>query len=354
MKKLHTLSFLVITALLFFSCSEDQVGPVINSEPGSPEITAPEAGKSYVLTEETADDTLLTLKWTEPDYGFQAATEFVVQMSKPDANFADPIKVGTTHNTSFSLTVAGINNSLLTAGFAPGQQAEMAFRVVASISDSLAAKVSEPLTLAFTPYEVIINYPEIYVPGSYQAASGYTSNWAPTEAPALYSVESNNKYEGYVYMAEPDNAFKFTDERSWDLNWGDTGADGTLEKNSPDNIQLTDAGYYKINVDLNALTYKTLKTTWGVIGSATPSGWDSDTDMTYHPDTKVWTVTVDLKVGEIKFRANGAWDLSYGDKDGDSYLDQKDGNNISIDKAGTYKIILNLSQAPYSYKLIKK
>lgn len=41
----------------------------------------------------------------------------------------------------------------------------------------------------------------------------------------------------------------------------------------------------------------------GIIGSATPSGWDSDTDMTYSIENRCWTITTDLTDGEIKFRA---------------------------------------------------
>src|SRR5699024_5916632 len=119
------------------------------------------------------------------------------------------------------------------------------------------------------------------------------------------------------------------------------------------NIELQDAGYYKINVDLNALTYSTLNTSWGLIGSATPNGWDSDMDMTYNPEAKTWSITTTLTADFIKFRANDAWDLSYGENNGDANL-EAGGEDIPVEEAGTYKIVLDLSKAPYSYQLIEQ
>ena len=50
----------------------------------------------------------------------------------------------------------------------------------------------------------------------------------------------------------------------------------------------------------------------GVIGSATPSGWDADTDMTYNEEDGSWNLTTNLTDGEIKIRANNDWDINWG------------------------------------------
>ena len=189
------------------------------------------------------------------------------------------------------------------------------------------------------------------MPGNYQAASGYTSDWSPDVAPQLYSLKDNDKYEGYVNMANGSNEFKFTDLPDWTINWGDTGADGTLDSDG-DNIILADAGYYKMNVDLTALTYTLMNTDWGLIGSATPGGWDSDQDMTYDPVNYVWTITLDLIAGEAKFRANDDWALNYGDDNANLKLNEG-GANIAIAADGNYTITLDLSQAVYRYAVVK-
>lgn len=185
-------------------------------------------------------------------------------------------------------------------------------------------------------------YPVIYVPGAYQG-------WTPATANQLSSPGANDQYEGYIFFPEAGSEFKFTAGPSWDINWGDNGANGTLDPNG-DNIKVPEAGFYKINVNLNNFTYTLLKTNWGLIGSATPDGWGSDQDMTYDPDANAWTITINLFAGEIKFRANDDWGLNYGDNAGNALL-QEGGANIAIPSDGTYKISLFLAKPDYTYSI---
>ena len=224
-------------------------------------------------------------------------------------------------------------------------------RVTASVNDNVQTLVSNVPSMSIHPFKVDIIYPSLYLPGNYQAASGYESDWSPDKAQQVYSLNQNDKYEGYVNMAGEGNMFKFTDEPNWDVNWGDDGADGTLEADGSD-IALSEAGYYKINANIVALTYSIMKTDWGLIGSATPDGWDSDQNMTYDMTSKTWSVTVDLIAGEIKFRANDDWVLNYGDTDFDGVIEEG-GDNLAIGDAGNYTIILNLEVPGYSYSIVK-
>ena len=187
-------------------------------------------------------------------------------------------------------------------------------------------------------------YPVLYVPGSYQSSA-----WDPTNTTTvLASPNVDGRYEGYLNF--PANTeFKFTDGPGWDVNYGDTGADGVLDQGG-DNIRAAEAGFYKIDVDLNTLTYTLLKTQWGLIGSATPGGWDADQDMTYDAGTNSWSILVDLVPGDIKFRANDAWDLNYGDDGGDALL-EKNGANIAIAAAGKYKVTLFLDKPDHTYSV---
>jgi hypothetical protein len=187
------------------------------------------------------------------------------------------------------------------------------------------------------------SYPVIYVPGGYQG-------WKPDEANQLASANSDNTYEGYVYFPDDQKEFKFTAGPSWAVNFGDNGADGTLEPNG-DNIKVASGGFYKINVDLTLLTYTLVKTDWGIIGDATAGGWGSDQDMAYDATEKAWVITADLTGGAaIKFRANDDWGLNYGDNGPDALLEQN-GANIAIANNGTYKIKLYLDKPDYTYSI---
>ena len=154
------------------------------------------------------------------------------------------------------------------------------------------------------------------------------------------SGEDGVNYTGFMYLNQ--NGFKFCTQQNWDgTNYG-----ATYFSKEGDNIIMTEeAGYYKVEVDLSAKTYTlTPITTIGVIGDATEGGWDADQNMTYVPynsETKepgYWEIKdINLTAGTIKFRANDAWDISWG---GDiNSLTTNNGGNITVD-AGTYDIKL--------------
>ena len=214
-------------------------------------------------------------------------------------------------------------------------------RVTPSIVDKFPSIGSGNVIVAPNPGNT--SYPVLYVPGSYQDPA-----WDPTNTTTvLASANVDGKYEGYLNFAS-DAQFKITDGPSWDVNYGDTGADGTLDAGG-DNLTAT-AGFWKIDVDLNTLTYTLLKTNWGVIGSATAGGWDSDQDLTYDAETGAWVAVLDLNPGEIKFRANDDWGLNYGDDGADALLEQG-AANIVIANAGTYKVSLFLDKPDHTYSI---
>lgn len=188
------------------------------------------------------------------------------------------------------------------------------------------------------------NYPTIYVPGDH-------NGWDPAnETTILKSVNNDDNYEGYLYLTAA-GGFKFTTGPNWDVNYGDSGADGTLDSGG-DNISVAEDGFYKINVNLGTLTYTLTKTTWGVIGSATANGWDSDQDLTYDETSGLWTAVLDLGIGEIKFRANDGWDLNYGDTGANGILTEG-GDNIAIATPGSYIVTLQLGAPDYTYSIVR-
>ena len=107
-------------------------------------------------------------------------------------------------------------------------------------------------------------------------------------------------------------------------------------------------GYQQLisNVNILKITpYPTdLSTNWGVVGSATPNGWDGPDVQFWKTDvTNVFVAYTDLKGGEIKFRQDKKWELDYGGSNGKL---EKGGKNIAVD-AGTYKITMDLTNLTY-------
>ena len=201
-------------------------------------------------------------------------------------------------------------------------------------ADKVAVAASEGNTRA---------YPKVYIPATYNDFdAGDTDN-------SLSSMNSDKIFEGYKYFPIDNSEFLITTIPSLALKFGDNDGDGTLEQNGA-NIIVPEAGYYFMEVNMNDMTYRIEKQTFGLIGDATENGWDSDIDMTYDPELDAFKLETSLTQGEMKFRANDAWDVDYGDTDGDAILD-KAGDNIVVAKSGKYEILLYMDKPDYTYQL---
>ena len=189
------------------------------------------------------------------------------------------------------------------------------------------------------------------IPGDYVAASypGSTlADWSPDKSPQIKStVTAPDNLEGYVYMSKTANQWKFATQLNWDgPNYGDGGS-GTLDPNGGN--FTSPAGYYKINVNAAAtpMTYTAIATVWGVIGDASPNGWNDETALTYNPTLRTWTGGMSLTAAYFKFRANHSWDYNYGSDLADGKL-SAGGANIHITLAADYAFTLDLSN-PNAY-----
>lgn len=178
----------------------------------------------------------------------------------------------------------------------------------------------------------------ITMPGSYQG-------WNPggEDCYKLTSPDRNYVYSGTHYMPEG-TLFKFHDAGSWigingKIAWNAENNGGTfaISINGGENIEMTHGGYYKFIVNTEKKTCKFMQSGWGVVGDATPGDWSKDTWMTYDPETKLWTVTMDMKNGHFKFRWDADWAINFG---GDLGALTQGGDNIPI-TAGNYTITLN-------------
>ena len=352
MKKL-TIIITIIGLVGFYSCKKDETKATLKSAPGASTLTIP-GGSAMVLLKDSSNASLI-YTWTKADYGAQIVVFYFLQIDKQGNGFNNAINLGTVNGkTSLSLLTSDLNSKLLTFEFDPNimDPLPMEFRIQTliknidgAIIDTIKPVNSAVIQQTITPYYEKIVYPLLCVPGSYQG-------WNIADSiTTVASVGSNDKYEGYM-LFPANTEFKFA-KFSWDAdkNWGDNGADGTLDAGGA-NIKVTDSAYYKINADLVGLTYTLVKTNWAVIGDATPGLWNTDTPMTYDATNKVWTVTLDLTAGHIKFRANGNWDLNYGDDGANGSLEEK-GADIAGPGAGNYTITLNFSQPIYKYKFKK-
>ncbi len=204
-------------------------------------------------------------------------------------------------------------------------------------------------------FTTLVSTREWYVPGDYVAASypgSGLADWSPDKSPMVISLATApNNVEGYVYMANASNNWKFASKPNWDgPNYGAGATPGTLSSDGgAGNINLP-AGYYKLNVNagVDPMTYTAVATTWGIIGGLT--GWSSQLPLTYDPAVRVWKGGIHLPAGPWKFRANDDWGYNYGATAGSLNL-VAGGDNIETTVEDDYAITLDLSHPlAYTYR----
>ncbi|HPT14469.1 MAG TPA: SusE domain-containing protein [Bacteroidales bacterium] len=348
MRKISFLLTLIAGVFIFFGCEKDAEKITISANPSVPAFQGFTDNQSTVLLLADAS-TPITYTWSKADFGFQAATTYAIQMAKQGTSFADAVTVATTTNAvTATITTNDLNNKILAMQVNPDDPVATAveWRVKATINPDIDPIYSSVITQTITPFYIPIVYPRLFVPGNYQG-------WNPGDSTTcIFSLKSNNIYEGYVWFGVDNAMFKYCEQPNWDVNWGDNGNDGTLESGGSDIPAAAPAGLYKLNVDLVTKTHSFMRTDWGLVGSATPGGWDSDQNMTYDPATRTLVITLDLVAGEIKFRANDAWDLNYGDDGANGSL-EPGGTNIAIAESGNYTITLDFNKPIYKYKIKK-
>lgn len=308
-----------------------------------PVITKPTNGNIVVL-DITKPAEIISVTWADySDYGVDV--KYVVDIAKKGGDF---INLGTVTSTkanpkrSLDMTSKDFVFALLKIGGTVDVESDFDLRVTANtefVSGGDPEKISDIVSFKAKPY-VVSSY--LYAPGAYQG-------WTPATANTLTSLTSNGEYEGYIdFKNAGDLEFKLTPERNWDNGYGtDDGVHLIL--NGGGNLKAAAVGSQKITVNLNDKTYKLIPYAWGIIGSASPGGWDADTNMHWNDATKAFEIdNVVLTAGEIKFRLNGGWDVNYGGTNGNA---EAGGGNIKVDVAGNYKISLDLVNL--KYKLTK-
>ncbi|MBK7937955.1 MAG: SusF/SusE family outer membrane protein [Lewinellaceae bacterium] len=141
---------------------------------------------------------------------------------------------------------------------------------------------------------------------------------------------------------------KFRANNDWAVNWGANAFPAGTGVQNGDNIPITQ-GLYLVNFDPATGAYSFTPTTIGIIGDATPGGWNDDTDMTIDgADAAIQTATITLTGGGAKFRAGDSWDFNWGAAAFPSGTGTYNGDNIPV-TAGTYTVTFNVNTGQYSF-----
>ncbi len=336
MKMKNIYKYLIIFSGIFLILASCQKKEFIQINPDA-KINANLSTQNLVLDSNQPDSDALTVSWDKPDVGFSAALTYYVQIDVPGNHFANAQEFPAGNTLSITLKTGEFNNKLLALGLEGDVAANVEVRIRGKLSDYKMV-YSEALPLNVTPYSTILDLSTDWG----IVGSATPNSWNGPDLP-FYQTDTPNVYVAYVTLR--DGEIKFRQDNQWTVNYGDDGLDGTLDANGA-NIPVT-AGTYKITIDLTGMTYTIEPYTWGIVGSATPNGWNGpDLPFTYNPYNDDWKAAVTLTTGEIKFRLNNDWTINYGDTGADGTLDAG-GDNIAV-TAGHYLVTFDPKRGTYS------
>lgn len=199
------------------------------------------------------------------------------------------------------------------------------------------------LTYNIASVSIVVDFDYLYTPGEGNA-------WSQANSQMLFTNDKDN-FQGFAYI---DAKFKFTSALDWDhYNFGAGPEAGQLSVDpSASDLTVAEKGLYYCNVVISSMSYTTtLIDTIGIIGTATPGGWDASSALT-STDYLVWSGDIYLTAGEYKFRCNDDWAVNLGGNATDLSFG---GDNLMFDgEDGTYTVTLDLSKLPYTCTVTAK
>ncbi len=295
---------------------------------------------------------LSLLSWEPARLKYNEAITYNVYMSYNNGTEVEVAKELT--GTTCSKTVDEWNELAVSAGAPESAASNIKFTVKAYSATYTDGVPSEPVTINITTYTA--TYPDaLYLPGSYQ-------DWKPETSKSIpHSTLTKGLFESFFDLTSADGSdveFKFAPEPAWG---NDFGSDTYEQKDADGNIVISGktvgkgnikvpSGFYRISVNKKLNTFEMVKVvSMGLIGDATPGGWNAETPMTYDAATHSYSVVANFIADkEYKFRLNNNWTYAIGNNGSFSGPD-----NFKFTKpSGEYKVVVDVSKHPYSVKVL--
>lgn len=325
----------------------------------APVASAPES--TIVLDKEKQSDELGLLSWTDARLVYGEDVTYKVTMSYGSG--AEKVLADGLTNTSYTTTVDGLNEAVVSAGAAEGSEAELTLKVYAFCESMPAGVVSNAVKVKITTY--ILSFPaKMWLPGSYQ-------HWDIANAPTLsLSTKQKGVYQGFVDLStgseDIDAEFKFSAAPSWsNVDFG--FEDVTIETKGSEDLPFAYAesktlggsnisvpsGLYFIKLDkkngtLVMVQVKNLE----IGGSFADSGWGTFFPMTRNDSEWAAADAFEMKENdEIKIRFNTDWTYSFGGEMDNVVFG---GGNIKFTKsAGKYKLVFDTKTSDFVLNAVK-
>lgn len=181
----------------------------------NPIITSPDSTFAIVLSDITADDTALTVDWTDPNFAPESTVvvDYYIEVAVIGTDFTTVESLGNTQDGTLSFTHSELNAAALSLGLQAETVSMLDLRVrsVLETTSGDLERNSDPITITITPYETALP-PILYGVGAGMPDAGW--GWSsPVEFTLIGAV-----YSGNVNLS-PDNDGNFRFFTDASLEW---------------------------------------------------------------------------------------------------------------------------------------
>lgn len=305
-------------------------------------------GDTFTLTLDQNDENALDITINDPilDSNLGVTVEYYLEADTETGTFDSPVEVTTaTNNKSITVTHAKLNSVAQGLGIAPDTTGKIQLRlrsVITNSTNDVLERVGNPMTVSVTTYLTVLD-----LSTTWGIVGSAANDWGATPDLPFFKTDVDGVLAAYVTLI--DGEIKFRENNDWANNFGDNGADGSIEAGGA-NIAVT-AGSYKITLNFNDNTYTIESFSLGIVGSAY-NDWGASPDfmLEYDQYSDVFRGIVTLLDGEMKFRMNNDWAVNYGDDGADGTLD--DGGANIVTTAGNYIVTVDLNDKSYTLEQI--
>ncbi|MCP8899098.1 alpha amylase C-terminal domain-containing protein [Gilvimarinus xylanilyticus] len=212
-----------------------------------------------------------------------------------------------------------------------------------TVTDNQGATDDESLTISATDGGAASNFEQLYFRGT-------ANSWDTT----AMSLVADYTWQTEVYFdGQANQRFKFDVFGDWSYNFGDNGADGTLEQTGGD-IFTNVIGHYQVTVNDQQLTYQLqpldgFSSNWsGVYVRGTFNNWGCTAMTLVDDNTWAASVTLDGQSNQrYKFDRHCDWSDNYGDNNADGSL-ETNGADIFDASNGVKTLQLNDSELTHT------
>lgn len=350
----------MIAMLAFVSCNDDDEPAIPQYQPSV--LTHPTNGTSYTLLQKDKKKEAFALSWTSYKQSELALAPptYYVQVDTVGSSFAKAQTIAQISEVSeptnatvysTSVTVADLNSALVTGlKLTPEKEYNIEIRVISIIASAfINTTASNVFTAKVTPYEEVALPDPIHLIGNMFGEN----SWDEKNYKFVMFRAANDDINTYTGKFAAGSEFKFIPNinlGTWALSYGAGASAGSLTSDNGGNIkEIKTEGYYTVTADINNLKYTVTAydaskakeyndiELIGAFNNWADANTIKLTKSSYDPH--IWTAdNVEIPAGEIKFRADAAWGVSWG---GNSFpYGGGSGDNFTTE-AGKYFIKFN-------------